>query len=74
MPPGKLGFGKFFVPIHSLTPSMVGSPPQSRVGDAWLKQMGREFLVTGDLTSVTEVEPQLCYALFLGFELIHHHQ
>ena len=28
--------------------------PRSRVGDAWLKQMGREFLVTGDLTSVTE--------------------
>lgn len=28
--------------------------PRSRVGDAWLKQMGREFLVTGDLTTVIE--------------------
>lgn len=28
--------------------------PRSRVGDAWLKQMGREFLVTGDLASATE--------------------
>jgi hypothetical protein len=27
MPPGKLDFGKFFVLIHSLTPSMVGFTP-----------------------------------------------